>query len=380
MGKTKILYGLEASGGGALKHVVYLVTKINASDFDITVILSNSRKQDISDEIRKMEKAGAKILLFPMCRNIHPIKDFLLFMRVFLHIKKNNYDIVHAHSSKAGGLFRPAAWLCNVSSICYTPHCFYFQGKTGIRKFIYLIIEKLLCKISTCIIVSEGEKKEIIKNKMTSTSKVVNINNAIDFDEYKQYKEITQTKKHLGIPNESFVTGAIGRLVPQKDWNTYIYAANEVLKTHPNTIFLIVGEGELQSEIQNLIMKLHIKEKIILTGYFHEVNKIYGIIDVFVNTSLWEGLPYVFLEAMKYQKPIISTNTGNDTTIIHEENGFISPLKDYHDIANKITMLIEDKQMLVSMGKKGIELLTQKYSFKLFINKHEELYKKKYES
>jgi len=80
------------------------------------------------------------------------------------------------------------------------------------------------------------------------------------------------------------------------------------------------------------------------------------------------------LEAMKYKKPIIATDTGNETTIIHEETGFISPVKDYKTIADKIMMLIQDKKMAFQMGVKGNEWLTEKYSFELFIRQHEMLY------
>ena len=375
MKKIKLLYGLEAAGGGALKHLVYLVTRLNREIFDITVILSNSRKENISDEIQKMKDAGARIILMPMSRNINILKDLTLFFRLVFFLKKNRHDIIHAHSSKAGGLFRIAGWFCKIPSIYYTPHCFYFQGKKGVRKTVFVLFERILAKITSGIIVSESEQKEIIENKIAATSKAININNAIDFDEYHQSKEVTETRTSFGIKKNVFIVGAIGRLAHQKDWETYVYAADEVLKTYPETVFLIVGDGELRTEIQKLVFKLNLEDNIILTGHVKEIHKIYGIIDVFVNTSLWEGLPYVFLEAMKYKKPIIATNTGNETTIIHEENGFISPVKDYHSIAGKITRLIENKQLAVQMGEKGNHRVTRKYSFELFIQKHELLYK-----
>jgi glycosyltransferase involved in cell wall biosynthesis len=98
--------------------------------------------------------------------------------------------------------------------------------------------------------------------------------------------------------------------------------------------------------------------------------------DVFVNTSLWEGLPYVLMETMRFKKPIIATDTGNESVISHEKSGFITPVKDYKAIAQKICELIEDKQKTIRMGNEGSQILTRKYSFELFIKKHEELYKR----
>jgi len=374
--KIKILFGLEATGGGALKHLVYLVTRLNKDVFDITVILSDARDENVGKEIAKIKEFGAKVITFPMCRNINTLKDLYSLVGIIALLKKNKIDIVHAHSSKAGGLFRLAAWFCKVDHIYYTPHCFYFQGKTGLKRFSFMMLEKLLAKITTGIIVSESEQKEIIKNKIAPISKIFNINNAIDFDEYPYTKRYAEVKKKYGLSYESTVVASVGRLTHQKDWETFIFAANEVIKELAETEFLIVGEGELYHEINKLIFKLSLEDKIFLTGYVENVDEIYGVIDIYVNTSLWEGLPYVILEAMRYKKPIVATDTGNGSVILHKETGFINPVKDYKSIARQIIFLIKNKAVGIEMGRKGNELLIEKYSFEKFIKEHEMIYKK----
>lgn len=378
MKKIKIIYGLEAVGGGALKHLVYLVTRLSNESFEITVVLSKSRDDNSTLEISSILKTGIRVIFLSMCRNINLLNDMASFFKIVTILKKGKYDIVHAHSSKAGALFRLAALICKIPLVFYTPHCFYYQGKTGFRRLIFLYVEKILSVITSGIIVSENEKKEILRNKITKANKVININNAIDFADYQQSIGSDETLRDLSIPGGAFIVGAIGRLTPQKDWETFIYAANEVLKKYPETVFIITGEGELKQDIQKLIFKLGLDNKIILTGYIHRIHKIYAIIDVFVSTSLWEGLPYVFLEAMKYNKPIIATNTGDENAVAHEKSGFITPVKDYHSISDKIKLLIEDKQKAIKMGKEGNKILMHKYSFELFIKSHEELYKKSY--
>ncbi len=376
MKKIKILYGLEAAGGGALKHLTYLSTKLDRNTFDITVVLSSSREEDISLEMEKMKVAGTRVLIFSICRGINPVKDLGSLFKLVVLLARERFDIVHAHSSKAGALFRVAAWICSVPKIYYTPHCFYFQGKKGMKKLVFVLLERMLSKITSMVIVSEGEHEQCIRHKAVSIEKLVNINNAIDFDEYRQDKENAKMKTNLGIPANTFVVGAIGRLTQQKDWETYVFMAVEVLKTHPDVRFLIIGEGELYGEIRKLIYKLGLERKVMLTGHVREIHKLYGIIDVYVNTSLWEGLPYVFLEAMKYGKPIVATDTGNGAAIVNGENGFISPVKDYCSIAERVVLLINDRQMVLKMGEKGVNRLTVKYSFERFIKQHERLYLK----
>lgn len=376
MEKIKIIYGLEAVGGGALKHLTYLVTHLNRDMYDITVVLSNQRNENANQDIEKIKNSSTKVLYVPICRKINIVKDCIILSKIYKILKKDRFDIIHAHSSKAGGLFRLAAFLAGNKNILYTPHSFYFQGLEGIKKKLFIGLEKLLAKITTYIIVSEGETNEILKNKIIGENYVLNINNAIDFNDYKHSFEINDTLEKYNIPAGKFIVGSVGRLTVQKDWGTFVFAANEVLKKHPETIFIIAGEGELRNEIQELIFTLGLEKRIVLTGYVREIHKIFGVIDIFVSTSLWEGLPYVILEAMNYKKPIITTDTCNEGVVCHEKSGFITPVKDFKTIAQKINELIEDKQKTIQMGLEGNEILTLKYSFKSFIDNHESLYNK----
>ena len=88
MQKIKILYGLEAAGGGALKHLIYLATRLDNRYFDITVILSNQRQENIDCELTKLQNAGVKVHIMPIRRNIHPGDIILLFKYIpkFPHI------------------------------------------------------------------------------------------------------------------------------------------------------------------------------------------------------------------------------------------------------------------------------------------------------
>jgi hypothetical protein len=126
--KCRLLYGLEASDGGSLKHLVYLIYNLDKNLFDITVILSDRRSNRIYGVIEKLKKAGVKVIVVPMERRISLFRDTVSFITIYRHIAGNRYDIVHAHSSKAGALFGLAAWLNRVPCIIYTPHCFYSQA------------------------------------------------------------------------------------------------------------------------------------------------------------------------------------------------------------------------------------------------------------
>lgn len=374
--KIKILYGLESADGGSLKHLTYLVTNLNKSKFDFTVIIS-PRSENAYECIAEMHKAGAKIILLSMQREVNLWKDLVSLFKIYRHLRNHNYDIVHSHSSKAGVLFRVAAWIKRVPLIIYTPHCFYFQGKTGLKRKFYSWVEKVLGELTDFIVVSNTEKACAQEQKIVHPRKLLNINNAIDFKEYPFYNS-ENIKREMKIDSRFTIVGSVGRLTEQKDWFTYIYAAAETLKSSTNVLFLIVGAGELIEDVKKAIEKLGIADRVIVTGHNNEISKIYSIIDLFVSTSLWEGLPYVFLEAMWFKKPIIATDLRHAGIIYDKENGYLVPTKDYRLLTNKIIELVKDKTLRTNMGECGHQLVKNNFSFIEFVRQHESLYLNKH--
>jgi glycosyltransferase involved in cell wall biosynthesis len=372
--KCRILYGLEAADGGALTHLTYLVCNLNKKLFRITVIISDKRSFRVHKEIEKMERCGVKVIVLGMTRSIHPVKDLISFFKILKHIRTGKYDIIHAHSSKAGVLFRMAGWLNRVNCIVYTPHCFYFQCERGIRKLFFLCVEKMMSILTDHIVVSHNEKYEALKYLVAKSNKLIDINNAIPLNKCPPFEMNRVLRAQLNIENDVVVVGAMGRLTRQKDWPTFIKAANETLKTVDNVVFLIIGEGEELLAIKRLIQELRLEKKVIVTGYRNDIGKLYNLIDIYINTSLWEGLPYVLVEAMGYRKPIIATNLNYGAIIEDEKNGYLVNRKDYKIMANRIISLINNSALRKTMGKNGLYLSKKHLSFRRFILKHQDLY------
>lgn len=373
--KIKILFGLEAADAGALKHLTYLVTNIDSACFDITVILSPNNSGRMQKAIIKMRQVNAKVILIPMSKKLRVFKDAYTIYKLVVYLSKHDYDVVHAHSSKAGAIFRIAAWLCKVKIILYTPHCFYFQGKKGFLNRYYRYIEKLLGKISTCVIVSSNEKHWVLKYGIVPACKIKNINNAIDLLEYIPLcaHDASLNKSCFSLGG-TVITG-IGRLTNQKDWFTYIYAANEILKTRQDVSFLIVGDGEMGNALIRLVQHLGIGHKVLFTGYIENIAEVFSFTDIFVSTSLWEGLPYVLLEAMWYQKPIIASNLEYKGILQDRQNALLFKVMDYLDLASKIEHLINDHFLMNEIALTGHKSIALQFDFETFVGRHERLYK-----
>lgn len=371
--KKKILIGLEATEGGALKHVVYLACSLDKSKFELTVMLSNSRGNNLSPDIKRMQANQVDVRLIHMSKKVNPWEDVKAIYHVYRHIKTHGYDVVHAHSSKAGAIFRTAAWMANCKCILYTPHCFYFQSSSEIRK-LYVVIERWLAKITSKIVVSYNEYQWALKERICSPDQLTNINNSINFEEYKTLVDTVKTKKKWGVDGR-YVVGAVGRLTQQKNWEMLIEAAHHVIKSRPNVIFIIAGDGELRDQLFEKIMELDIYDHFKLLGHIDKVEEVYKICNLIVSTSLWEGLPYSYLEAMHFGKPIVTTDLGHKDLFENGDTAMLVEKESTQSLSSKIQELMDDKKLAARIGQGAKNRISSKrYSFQRFITQHETCY------
>ncbi len=372
MKPTKILYGIEASGGGAFKHVTYLATKLPKQQFSVTVLYSTLRRENIDKELEVLAENGIELIPLTVKQNISPIADIKTIFKIVKLISNRKFDIIHAHSSKAGMLFRLAGVFFPKKPVYYTPHCFHFQSKIGVEKYLSICYEAIMTIITKKIIVSTGEYHEALAYKIIPKQKFEVINNAVSFEDYKLETEVDVIRKTFKIPKSAkFLVGGIGRLEPQKDWYTFIQAASIIVEKKPDILFLIVGEGALEQELKQIVETYNLNNNIVFTGYIKDIYKVYNIIDVLLSTSLWEGLPYVVLEAAMYNTPVVATNILSNQLVDPNPN---CECKDCKCLAQKILKLIGIKQNNIDYRDKQTY---SKFSFREFLLKHVMLYNMK---
>lgn len=320
MKKKKILHIVESLGGGIFSFLVDLVNNTD-DEFDITIAYGirvetpENFKSYFSNNIKFIEVKN-------FTRNINPIKDLKAFFEVKKIIKEENPDVIHLHSSKAGFIGRFAT-NCKKKTVLYNPHGFSFLMKdcSKIKRFMYWCLEKIgslrKCTIVAC---SYGEYQEALKLSKNS----ICINNGINIE--KLDKKIKNFNKHnIDFNNLKICTS--GRIGYQKNPELF----NQIAEDLPNLEFTWIGDGELKDKLTSPNIKV--------TGWKNreEVLKIVNDNDIFILTSLWEGLPISLLEAMYLKKVCIVTNCiGNRDVIKDEKNGFIIKNNDYKEIIEKI--------------------------------------------
>lgn len=364
--------------GGAQETAIYSCDLIDKDSFD-AMILSGPQTGSEGELISVVKKKGIRLeICDQLVRELNPMKDIIALFKLARFIKKGNFSIVHTHSSKAGILGRMAAKIAGAKVIVHTVHGWgHHDMMNSLVKKFYIFLERLVEPFTDILItVSDCAAREGLKDGIGKPEKYLTIRSGIDLDEFKNASvDIKKKKKELGIDPGCLVVGTIGRLSSQKSPQDFFLAAHEILKHRKDIRFLYIGDGPLRSEIEKLIKRLSIEEKVILTGIRKDIAQLLKVMDIFILTSLWEGLPRVFPQAMASGLPVISTNIGGASEAIKEGvTGFLVEPGDYKAIADRCLKLLTDGNMRKDMGIAGAKMVYPDFCDKEMVKRIQRLY------
>lgn len=324
MKKKKLLIVAETMEGGVRRHVIDLVNGLDKDIFSIHLIYGNRVDSAFLREIEFLKNFAELTKLDSLDREINPKKDLKSFLSLRGIMKKNEPDIVHCHSSKAGVLGRLAAKSLNIKKVFYTPHAYSFQSEefSSLKKYLFIAIEKILSKRMTTATfnVSQGEKDEALLYKIDCHDKFKVIYNGIP-DIYLPDKSLL--RKELGLPERCFVIGNNSRLSEQKNPLSFMAIAEKVIKMNSNIHFVYVGDGPLYDKCAEFINMNKLNSNIHLLGYREDSEFIVKAYDLFMITSRYEGLPYSLIESLRASVPILGFSVTGVKEIVSKENGLL---------------------------------------------------------
>lgn len=201
--------------------------------------------------------------------------------------------------------------------------------------------------------------------------------NALDLKRFEQLATPPEmVRQSLGLAHATPVIGTVGRLAPQKGYEYLLRAVPQVLTEFPQVHFVIVGDGELRPQLHKLAEDLGITHHILFTGPRSNIEAIIASFDLFVNSSLWEGLPTVLMESMAARIPVIATTVaGNLELVIPDQTGILIPPADSSALAQAIVQLLHtDPASRQTMTNQAYQHVQQQFSITSVAHLHEQLY------
>jgi glycosyltransferase involved in cell wall biosynthesis len=279
---------------------------------------------------------------------------------------------VHTHSSKAGILGRWAAYFSRVPVIIHTFHGFGFnEFQNSLKRWVLVAVERLTARISKSLIfVSHSNIRTAIEKRIGKPDRYSLIHSGIHRPT--PQKEIRQIRREIGVKENDIVCFSISCLKPQKNMLDFIRLAKIVSDRSVDVPlkFVVAGDGEERSEIEHLILKNNLGGKVVLLGWRRDATKLLAVADIYVMTSLWEGLPRALLEAMALGKPsCVYAADGTKDVIEHGKNGYIVPKKDVEALAECVHRFMYDKQLRDEIGKNAKESMKDEYFIDTMVKK-----------
>ncbi|OGS20770.1 MAG: hypothetical protein A3J83_01665 [Elusimicrobia bacterium RIFOXYA2_FULL_40_6] len=356
--KIKILHVItRLDKGGSAENVLVTLDKLDKNNYSVKLIFGSSViSKDLLENI-------SHECLDSLVRNINPVKDFKALLDLYKLIKEEKPDILHTHSSKAGFLGRWAAFLVNHISnlkfrikIIHTPHGHVFYGYSGkLKTSLFIFLERLTAIITDKLIaLTEGEKKESVAFGVGKPENWEVIHSGVDINP-KQSKQCSELRKTLKLPEKALVIGTVARLEPVKGVKYFALSFPLIVKSlNLPVIFLIVGDGNRRKEIEAIVEKDGLKEKVIFTGMRADIIDLMSVMDIYVQPSENEGMGKTIAQALSLGKPVIATNVqGIPDLIIENKTGFLISPKNANAILLAVEKMAHNPQNAKKLGEQG---------------------------
>ena len=297
-------------------------------------------------------------------------------------INDNNYEIIHCHTPVGGVLTRLAARKTRkkVSKVIYTAHGFHFyKGASILNWIIYYPIEKWMAHYTDCLITINNEDYEIAKKKIKE--KEVELIHGVGLDTKRFDIEIKDEdkihiKKKFGIEDNDIVLTYVAELNKNKNQILLIDAMGKLKNNYPNIKLILVGPYPENEYYKEEIRKRNLEREVVLTGKtIEDVPVILSITNIYLASSIREGLPVNIMEAMYMGLPIVATdNRGHRELIENGLNGYLVSYKNEEEFVSKIEELIENEEKIKEFANNSKQTV-EKYLLKNVIKEMEEMYK-----
>ncbi len=366
--------------GGATETVVSMAAGLIQKGYEVHIATGPNNPNERS-MYETADKLNIPVFTFThLKRAITPFSDFLSIVQLARFIKKNNYDIVHTHSSKAGVVGRIAAWLAGTPVRIHTIHGLPFHRYQNIfLRIFFKLIEKMTAL--TChklIAVTHTIVDVMVKNKLAAKNKFVVIRSGFDIDEYINFnQDKIRIRKKFGLCENDIVIGKVSRFSILKG-HKYLLSAFELISNRiPDARLLLAGNGDLENELKLIVTRMKLEKKVIFTGLIPpgEIPSVISILDILVHTSLLEGLARVLPQAIMMEKPVISFDLDGAHEVVKDGvNGYLVEPENIEMLADKIIDLASDLPKARQFGQAGKTFLRNEFSDKKMVEEVHELY------
>jgi glycosyltransferase involved in cell wall biosynthesis len=203
------------------------------------------------------------------------------------------------------------------------------------------------------------------------------LHNAVDLDRFRgSATDRLEQRRQLAVPAGAFLIGSVGRLVTQKGYVYFVEAAARVRQAAPQAHFVLIGAGDMEPALRQKAAQLGLADHFTFAGTRPDVEHLLAALDLFVSSSLWEGLPTVILECMAAGVPVVATDIAGTRELLADGvTGRLVPPGDATALAAAIVELVTDAPRRAQLAAQA-SILAGHFSIRTVAHEHEQLYEK----
>ena len=365
--KIKILHIIETSGpGGAETVLLNIVNNLDKKKYHSIVVLLKT-----GWFYQRLTQSRIPTIVL---RSAHSY-DLRFLLRLWLNIRKHRIDLIHSHLPDVN------FYSCLAGLTAGIPVVTTYHGRISTQQkaidtdnLKYFLIGRLSTKIVT---VSDYLKNDLVQIAQFPPRKLKRIYNGVDWKRFDLHFDSMIKRRELKIDSDEKVVGMVANLRPTKGYQYFIQAAAIIAKNIPKVKFLIIGEeeDELRERVKKEIESLDLRDKVILLGFREDVPELLRILDVFVLSSISEGLSIATIEAMAAGVPVVVTKSGGPQEVVVEgKTGFLVPPKDERSLAEKTLLFLKNEKLATSMGREAQVQVRTKFSIDMMIRNYQAVY------
>jgi sugar transferase (PEP-CTERM/EpsH1 system associated) len=291
-----------------------------------------------------------------------PGLDWRCSYRLARLLRQNKVDIVHAHQYTPFFYGMTARFLYRRPGVIFTEHGRHFPDYP--RRKRMLVNRLLLTRRDRVVGVGEAVRKALIENEGISNDRVTVIYNGIALSPFTEKGcDREKVRQEIGIGSDELLILQVARLDYLKDHATAIRTLGHVVGQRPNARLVLVGEGPERAKIEELSRQAGLENHVQLLGLRKDVSRLLYAADVFLLTSISEGIPLTLIEAMAAGLPVVATRVGGVGEVIEDgTTGLLAPSSDDSALAERILQLAGDRERRMRMGETGRQRATAIFS------------------
>jgi glycosyltransferase involved in cell wall biosynthesis len=395
--------------GGPAKHVVWLTKGLSGPQFQSLLVAGTVPAGEDDMGYFATEMGIVPIFVSEMSREISA-KDAVTVWKLYRLFRREQPDIIHTHTAKAGTVGRIAGllyrWLTpgillGRTRPCHFVHTYHghiFHSYYGPAKTrVFLTIEKILARLATdrIVVISEQQRREINEEfAVGRADQFAVIPLGLDTGVYAQWQERRNAFRHeLKAGANDILVGIVGRLTEIKNHELFLQAAAYFKEQFTNrqmqgrVRFLVIGDGHLRRNLERQAEASGINGDVLFVGSRRDPENFYPALDIVALTSRNEGTPLTLIEGMANARPVISTGVGGvidllgqplsqsgDGAFVVCERGVRVRPDDARGFAAGLDKLISDQPLRREIGERGLQFVLACYSKERLLEDIKDLY------